>query len=333
MRQSGLMVLAALLAAPVDECQAWGSRGHEWLSGVAIEKLPDSVPAFVRTATATAAIAAMSREPDLSKDAGLTHDNELNPGQYVRLADDGAVQGILPLAELPETREQYDTLLRAKGSDQYKSGYLPYAIVIGWQQVRNDFAYWRALTKAIETAETPQERARFEADLRLREQLTLRDIAIFSHYVGDASQPLHVSMHEVGWGNYPNPRGYTQEDICPYFAGTFVRDNLSRAGVAAKVAPYKPCNCSIWQQTRALVATSLREVEPLYALEREGGFKPGHPRGIAFTTARLAAGATAFRDMLVDAWLDSAHVGVGDPIVPLSDILSGKVRATLELFE
>jgi hypothetical protein len=328
-----MMVLAALLAAPVDECQAWGARGHEWLTFVAIEKLPDNVPAFVRAPTATSVIAAMSREPDLAKGAGPTHDAELSPAHYVRLADDGAAQGIVPLAELPETREQYDTLLRAKGSDQYKAGYLPYAIVIGWQQVRKDFAYWRALTKAIETAATPQERARFEAELRLREQLTLHDIAIFSHFVGDASQPLHVSMHETGWGDHPNPYGYTQEDICPYIAGTFVRDNVSRAAVAAKVAPYTPCNCSIWQRTRTLLAASLGEVEPLYALHKEGAFAAGQPRGIAFTAGRLAAGAAAVRDMLVEAWLDSAHVGVGDPMVPLGDILSGKVRATLELFE
>jgi hypothetical protein len=272
MRRSAMLVLVALLAAPVDECWAWGSRGHEWLSGVAIDKLPDSVPAFVRTAQASAAIAAMSRQPDLMKESGLTHDAERNPG-------------------------------------------------------------WRALTKAIETAATPQERARFEADLRLREQLTLHDIAIFSHYVGDASQPLHVSMHETGWGDHPNPRGYTQEDICPYFAGTFVRDNLRRAAVAAQVGPYTPCNCSIWQHTRALLAASLRHVERVYVLEKEGAFASGDPRGIIFTAQRLAAGATAFRDMLVDAWVDSAHVGVGDPMVPMSDILSGKVRVTLQLFE
>ena len=74
-----MMALTALLAVPIDECHAWGSRGHEWLSGVAIDKLPDSVPAFVRTPQASAAIAAMSREPDLMKGAGLTHDAELNP--------------------------------------------------------------------------------------------------------------------------------------------------------------------------------------------------------------------------------------------------------------
>jgi hypothetical protein len=101
--------------------------------------------------------------------------------------------GVLPLAKLPETREAYDTGLRAKAFTQYKAGYLPYSIVDGWQQVRKDFANWRALTKAIETAQTPEERAWFEADRQLREKLTIHDIEIWSHYVGDASQPLQLS--------------------------------------------------------------------------------------------------------------------------------------------
>jgi hypothetical protein len=55
-------------------------------------------------------------------------------------------------------------MLRAKGITQYKVGYLPYSIVDGWQQLRKDFAYWRAAVKGAETAETPEERAWFEAD-------------------------------------------------------------------------------------------------------------------------------------------------------------------------
>jgi hypothetical protein len=47
---------------------------------------------------------------------------------------------VLPLAELPETCEHYDTLLRGKGTTHYKADYLPYAIVDGWQQIRRDFA-------------------------------------------------------------------------------------------------------------------------------------------------------------------------------------------------
>jgi hypothetical protein len=28
-------------------------------------------------------------------------------------------------------------------------------------------------------------------------------LGIWSHYGGDASQPLHVSIHYNGWGDYP----------------------------------------------------------------------------------------------------------------------------------
>jgi hypothetical protein len=100
--------------------------------------------------------------------------------------------GVVPLDELPVRREVYDTQLRAGGSTEYKAGYLPYSIVDGWQQIRKDLAYWRADVKGAETATTPEERAWCEADRRLREKLTLRDIGIWSHY-GDAS-PLHVSV-------------------------------------------------------------------------------------------------------------------------------------------
>ena len=34
--------------------------------------------------------------------------------------------------------------LRAAGTDEYRAGYLPYAIIDGWQQLVMDFAYWRA---------------------------------------------------------------------------------------------------------------------------------------------------------------------------------------------
>ena len=328
-----LAVLLACLAGGPAPGWAWGATGHEWVSGIAVEKLPDDVPDFVRTSEAAADIAVMGRELDRSKGAGRTHDAERDPGHWVSLADDGSVMGVLPLADLPETREQYDTLLRAKGFTQYKAGYLPYAIVDGWLQLRKDFAYWRAARKGAETAQSAEERAWFEADLRLRERLTLRDIGVWSHYVGDASQPLHVSVHYEGWGAYPNPDGYTMTDFDTYFEGEFVRDNLARSTVAAEVGPYRPCSCSIEDRTRALLLASLAQVEPLYALEKDGGLKPRDPRGVAFTTARLAAGAAAVRDMIADAWFASADAPVGYPMVNVRDIESGTVRATRALFK
>jgi len=240
-----LLALLIIVVGPTD-AWAWGATGHEWVSGIAIEKLPDSLPAFIRSPEAAAEIAVMGRELDRSRGAGRTHDAERDPGHYVDLADDGKVMGVLSLKDLPSTREDYDTDLRKKRFTQYKAGYLPYTIVDGWQQVRKDFAYWRALTKAIETAATPEERAWFEADLKRRERLTLHDIGIWSYYVADASQPLHVSIHYNGWGDFPNPNGYTNsKKIHAYFEGEFVKHNLSRAVVVAAVGPYRICNCMI----------------------------------------------------------------------------------------
>lgn len=324
--------LAIALALLPTASFGWGATGHEWVSGIAVEKLPDSVPAFVRTPEAAAEIAVMGRELDRSKGAGKTHDAERDPGHYVDLADDGSVEGIVLLDKLPATREEYDTLLRAGGKTQYKAGYLPYSIVDGFQQLRKDFAYWRALTKAIETAETPEERAWFEADRRLREKLTLRDLGVWSHYGGDASQPLHVSVHYNGWGDFPNPEGYTTKKIHAHFEGEFVKRNLKRDAVAAEVEPYRPCGCMIEQRTKALLLGSLAQVSPLYALEKEGGFKKGDQRGAAFATTRLAVGAQAVRDMIVQAWEESADTPIGYPMVNVRDIESGKVRATRKLF-
>lgn len=312
---------------------SWGASGHEWASGIAIEHLPpNTLPAFVTTPEAISEIAVMGRELDRSKGSGKTHDAERDPGHYIDLADDGSVMGLLPLDQLPVTREEYDTLLRAKGFTQYKAGYLYYSLIDGFQQLRKDFAYWRALTKGIETAATPEDRAWFEADRRLREKLTLRDLGVWSHYPGDASQPLHVSVHYNGWGDYPNPQGFTTKKIHAYFEGEFVRSNLSRSAVAALVGPYVACGCSIEEKAKGLLRASLAEVVPLYTLEKEGGFKRADPRGVAFVTSRLAAGASALRDMIVQAWQESAETPVGYPMVNLKDIQSGKVSVRRELF-
>jgi hypothetical protein len=358
-----LLLLTAAATWPGQAAWGWGATGHEWATAIAIEKLPDEVPAFVRDPAMLPELALMGREPDRSKGAGETHDKERDPGHYVDLTDDGKVMGILPLDQLPVTREAYDTQLRSGGwaqtkpgylpyseayeraakagsFTQYKAGYLPYSIIDGWQQIRKDFAYWRAAVKGAETATSPEERAWFEADRRLREKLTLRDIGVWSHYVADASQPLHVSVHFNGWGDFPNPQGFTtSKKLHAYFEGVFVRQNLKRGAVAALVPAYTPTSLPdtnsltvlVQVKTQELLRLSLAQVVPLYELERQGGFKAGDPRGIEFATARLATGAQFIRDMIVDAWVASATGMVGYPMVNVRDIEIGKVRATRQL--
>jgi hypothetical protein len=59
-----------------------GATGHKWATGIAIEKLPDDVPAFVRDPAVMPELALMGRELDRSKGAGEMHDKERDPGHY-----------------------------------------------------------------------------------------------------------------------------------------------------------------------------------------------------------------------------------------------------------
>jgi hypothetical protein len=77
------------------------ATGHEFISGIAIEKWPDNLPAFIRTPEAVAEIAVMGRELDHSKGAGETHDKERDPGHNVLLV---GTLFLLPIILMCEVR-------------------------------------------------------------------------------------------------------------------------------------------------------------------------------------------------------------------------------------
>jgi len=325
---------ASLILLQASAAQAWGTRGHEWISGLAIERLPTETPAFLRTPAVAEDIAVLAREPDRWRQAGPEHDAERDPGHYIHLDDQGRVLGALPFAARPDSREAFDTALRASGADQYQAGYLPYAIVDGWQQLVKDFAYWRADRVGARTAATPADRAWFAADARRREALTIRDLGIWSHYVGDASNPMHVSTHYMGWGDDPNPNAYsTDKGLHWRFEALFLRANLARDQVAPGLRPYRDCGCSIQARTTAYLSASRELVIPLYRLEAQDGFADKvTPESRAFVLARLAAGSNELRDMIVDAWRASAQASVSTPGIKVSDIEAGKVVLTRKMF-
>lgn len=326
--------LAFALPALINHAAlAWGATGHELVSGVAAELLPDEIPAFVRTPEAVADITVFGRELDRSKGAGETHDKERDPGHFVSLDDAARVMGVMPLDAIPATQEAYDTALRARNFTQYGAGYLPLAIVDGWQQLVKDFAYWRAASVGARTAVDPADRAWFDADRQRRERLLTRDLGIWSHYPGDAAQPLHVSVHFDGWGPFDNPRGFTtKRGIHARFEGAFVRANVPRETVKALVPPYRDCVCSIQERARTLILASHAAVVPFYELEQRGAFVDGNAEGIAFAAGRLADAAGALRDMIVDAWRASADIGVGYPMISVRDIEAGRHVLTRDDF-
>ena len=272
-----------LLSVLAGQAQAWGAVGHDMISSMAMELLPDDMPAFLLTEDVPFTIGELSREPDRWRDAGTTHDMERNSGHWINLDDQGRAVGGPTLAELPDTREAYDTLARAVGRTQYSAGYLPYSIVDGWQQLVKDFAYWRVDVAATETATDPARAARFARDRQLREMLILRDLGVWSHYVADASNPMHTTIHSDGWGDYPNPSGYsTERGLHTRFESAFVNANIEAAEVLERVPAPASCDCSIMDRVRTYIGSSNAQVIPLYELERQGAFDGPNEAGRGF---------------------------------------------------
>jgi hypothetical protein len=204
--------LALALAAPASSALAWGAWGHRMVGVVAAESFPSDLPAFLRTPDAVAAIGEYAREPDRWKGSGKVHDTDRDAAHFLDIDDEGKMYGgpKFTLETLPPTRADYEKALAAVGHDSWNAGYLPYSIIDGYQQLVKDFTYWRILQAVSTTEKDATRKAYYVADLKRREELLVRDLGVWAHYVGDASQPLHLSVHYNGWGDYPNPNGYTQ---------------------------------------------------------------------------------------------------------------------------
>lgn len=324
MKRLPVAALAALAVAVPTSLFAWGGTGHRIVGELAVRALPAEVPAFLRTKQAALDVAELSREPDRSKGAGKVHDHDRDPGHFVDLDEDGKILRGPPMLPLAATRADYETGLRAAGLDQWKAGYLPYSIIDRYQQLTTDFAYWRVLDAAGRNPAWKQNRAWFQQDRIRREALVLKSIGELSHFVGDGSQPLHVTTHFNGWGDYPNPKGYSTVRLHGPFESDLVQATVKPAAVAAKMTPFKPCNCPIEQRVGAYLVQTGAFVIPFYEMEKAGGLAPGDPRGTAMATERIAVGASELRDLIVEAWRASANVKIGWRPVAVQDVLSGK---------
>lgn len=123
---------------------------------------------------------------------------------------------------------------------------------------------------------------------------------------------MHISVHYDGWGDGPNPSGYpTAKGLHAKFEADFVNANIADADVAARMNPYRPCNCTIQEQARDYLTASLAQLIPLFEFAKQGAFDTATPQSKAFTAERLAVAATMLRDMVADAWTESAKATLG----------------------
>ena len=292
-----------------------------------MRSLPLELPEFLRKLEPARQVAEVAREPDRLKGAGQPHDADDAPAHRVDVGDDLKIARGPLLSALPATREAYDTALRAAGSNQYRSGYLPYAIIDTWQQVVMDFAYWRADVAGAKYAKTPAERTWFLQDQWIREGMTIRDLGYLAHFVGDGSEPLNVSVHSDGWGNYPNPLGFSNAKGLHALVDNLVaRSQLAEKDVSPYLATYRDCRCTIQRRTVDYLTATQESVVRLYQIEKSDGFAGNRENSKIFVARRVAAGASELRDMIVDAWHRSAEVSVGSPPIEVRDLESGEVN-------
>jgi hypothetical protein len=325
MKRLRVAALAAIAIAAPGTLFAWGNTGHRILGEAAMRAMPTEVPAFLRTQQAVLDVGELSREPDRSKGSGKLHDQDRDPGHFVDLDEDGKILGGPPMLPLAATRADYETQLRAANLDQWKAGYLPYSIIDRYQQLTTDFAYWRVLKAAEANPKWKANRKWFTADRIRREALILKGIGELSHFVGDGSQPLHVTIHFNGWGDYLNPSNYSKARLHGPFESDLVLATVKPSAVEAKMTPPNPCNCPIEQRVAGYLAATGKLVIPFYEMEKAGGLAMGDPRGTAFATDRIAVGASELRDVVVDAWRASANAKIGWRPVAVKDVLAGTV--------
>jgi hypothetical protein len=321
------LVALAVVATAISPsaASAWGDSGHRMIGEAAMHRLPKGLPAFLYTATSISDVGEYSREPDLWRKAGLIHDADRDPAHLIRLDDSGVSLAGIGLADLPATRSLYEAALRAKGLDPVVAGYLPYSLADAYLQVTKDMAFLRLIALAGTREKDPTKRGWLKEALRRRQDLTLRDIGILSHYIGDAAQPMHMSVHYDGWGDFPNPEGFTTTHIHWPLEGDYVRKTVTLRAVMQDMAPYAPCADKVEACVARRLERDFDQVMPLYELEKNGGFKPGDSRGGAYMTGRLAQGASDLRDMLGEAWRDSPNMPINFAEKTYKDVEAGHI--------
>ncbi|MES2256774.1 MAG: S1/P1 Nuclease, partial [Pseudomonadota bacterium] len=231
------------------------------------------------------------------------------------------------LDALPANRLDYDTALRAANTNASKAGWLPYSIIDGWQQLVKDFALWRADVAALKFTKDPVARKWLLADRKRREMLTLRDLGYWAHFVSDGSQPLHVTVHYNGWGTFPNPHNYVGANLHARFETDFINAHLKEKDLTPLLGAYRPFEGTIQDHTTNYLLATATHVEMTYQLDQAQAFDQGSPEAKAFVAERLAEGASMLRDMVADAWAQSAksQLGYGTHKMPMADIEAGKI--------
>jgi hypothetical protein len=278
------------LALPSRPAHAWEQYGHLMINKLAASNLPADVPAFLRSQAAIDEIEYLGPEPDRWRSRA---EPELNSAQAPEHFID--FEAADALGALPRKRLDFEAKVFAAGQRPEVIGLQPWETDEVWERLKAAMRQYRAMVAAGQ-------------DTKPVEAAILFYAGWLGHYVGDGSQPLHVSIKYNGWVG-PNPNGYTTgHQIHHLFEGPFVAANMHASEVQAKMTPVKLIEGDMFDAYVAYLRHSGTYVEKVYQFEKAESFiGAGTPESRDFTAARLADGASMLRDMIYTAWIDSAQ--------------------------
>lgn len=316
----GVLVGIAFVASLGAHALAWDAHGHRAISYVALDLLPDDMPAWMREGQWTHVIADQAAVPDrwrstrtdtMSAENGPNHylDVDLLPqfgltletmprlrGDYIRAMIDAK-------REHPDRVKPYDRAGDTSGQYEFP-GFALQAIDEEYQRLRSAFNTLRVLEGLNDPARAHQ--------IETTRANIIVSMGNLSHYIGDLAQPLHTTMHHHGWVG-ENPGGYTTENgFHSYIDGRIVdfhaigyteiravSEARSNGDVLGAGTP-KP---GVWTGVVAHVAESFGTVEQLYKYEKSGELREAVGR--EFILSRLSSGAEMLAWVYQRAWEES----------------------------
>jgi hypothetical protein len=292
----GLGLTALVLLQSVG-AGAWGNEGHTYINRVAAEKIPATMPRFLRRAVVE--IAYLGPEPDRWRSPSeFALKNAQEPDHFIDL------ERVSWLDPLPQGRYEFYRKLYEKRaatpSTDHPDDYLPEHVGLQPYITMEVFGRLKAAFREY------RQRQAAHQPTRAVEQAIIFYAGWLGHYVGDGSQPLHTTIQYNGWVG-ENPNGYsTEHKIHAQFETAYVAANITAKDFEGLVKTPQRLDHPFTDYV-AYLRQSNTLVENVYAMEKAGGFTgKGSPAAFDFTTHRLAAASQMLLNLWYTAWLESA---------------------------
>jgi hypothetical protein len=320
-RKLGWVLGSVVILFGFQTAFGWDYEGHRIVNQLALASLPTNFPSFVRTPEAAERIAFLAGEADRwrnSPDLSLQHSQE--PEHFIdieELAQYSLKPEALPilrydfiseLAAFRKTHPESFPAADSAGDPAHKHGWiglLPWVITENYGKLKSEFSYLKAFEQE---GGTPEEIANAQANV-------IYTMGVMGHHVGDASQPLHTTIHHHGWKG-DNPHHYsTRESIHGWIDGGYFRKiggaNLREMQSRLRAAQVVSINGrtakpeETFQATMNFILEQYKLVEPLYQLDQQGKLSGEGELGLqgrAFLEGQLMKSGQFLGDIWYSAW-------------------------------